>query len=126
MYLGRIVEAGTCDAVLGAPAHPYTQSLLSAVPSVRRREQRRRIVLTGDLPNPLDRPSGCVFRTRCFKAEPLCATDVPPLTRVAGGSDARAACHFAEPTPLDQLLELGASAAQLPRGEWTVTMEEAE
>ena len=124
MYLGRVVETGPCDAVLGTPAHPYTQSLLSAVPSVRRREGRRRITLTGDLPNPLDRPSGCVFRTRCFKAVPRCADEVPPLDPVAGAGGLRAACHFAEPTPLDQLLELGASSRQPVRDEENVKEEE--
>ncbi|MEE4120588.1 MAG: oligopeptide/dipeptide ABC transporter ATP-binding protein [Paracoccaceae bacterium] len=104
MYLGRIVESGPREAVLGAPAHPYTQALLSAVPSVHRRDRSRRIVLEGDLPNPLDRPSACVFRTRCFKAAPRCATDAPALAALDGHH--RAACHFAEPTPRERLATL--------------------
>jgi len=109
MYLGRIVESGPRDAVFGAPAHPYTQSLLSAVPSLRRRDRRQRIVLEGDLPNPLELPSGCAFRRRCFKAAPRCA-DVSPDLAPVQGADHRAACLFSEPTPRDRLLSLAADA----------------
>ena len=95
MYLGKIVEVGTRDQVFEAPTHPYTQALLSAVPipEAGSRGSQRRIVLSGDLPNPLDPPSGCSFRSRCFKAAPICAAEEPPLLPVEEGGQ-RAACHF--------------------------------
>ncbi|SHF79584.1 oligopeptide transport system ATP-binding protein [Jatrophihabitans endophyticus] len=100
MYLGRIVETGTVEQVHDAPTHPYTQALLSAVaePDPGARGARRRIVLEGEVPSPLDPPSGCAFRTRCWKAQDVCATEAPALEpRV--GSDHPSACHFADPAP---------------------------
>jgi len=96
MYLGKIVEMGTRDQVFDAPAHPYTQSLLSAVPvpDPKGRETKGRIVLKGDLPNPANPPSGCAFRTRCFKAQALCAEKVPELVDRTQPGHA-SACHFA-------------------------------
>jgi oligopeptide/dipeptide ABC transporter ATP-binding protein len=96
MYLGKIVEMGFRDAVFAAPAHPYTQALLSAVPApdAARRGERRRIVLSGDLPNPMHPPTGCAFRTRCFRAEAICAAEEPALA-AHGDGDHVAACHFA-------------------------------
>lgn len=100
MYLGRIVETGTRDQVFDAPSHPYTQALLSAIPSPSaRRAGKQRIILKGDLPNPLKPPSGCVFRTRCFKAQDICAQIDPELLPRTGPGHL-SACHFAE-KPVD-------------------------
>jgi oligopeptide/dipeptide ABC transporter ATP-binding protein len=98
MYLGRIVEEGPTEALLGAPRHPYTVALLSAVPVPDPARRRTRIVLGGDLPSPSDPPPGCPFHTRCFHParDERCRTEVPVLRPVGG---TRAACHYAEGTP---------------------------
>ena len=96
MYLGSVVEEGTEAEVYGAPSHPYTQALLSSVPlhEPALRGQKDRILLQGDVPSPADPPSGCRFRTRCWKAQDICATERPEL--VDRGQGHPSACHFAE------------------------------
>jgi len=95
MYLGKVVELAEAKAIIGAPKHPYTQALISAVPVVDPDSKRKRIVLPGDVPSPIHPPSGCPFHPRCPVAElPRCSAEVPALREVAPGH--WAACHFAK------------------------------
>ncbi|GGU42011.1 dipeptide/oligopeptide/nickel ABC transporter ATP-binding protein [Streptomyces albospinus] len=101
MYLGKIVEVGTRDEIYNRPRHPYTHALLSAVPEAKLaedgEEDRERIRLAGDVPSPVNPPSGCRFRTRCWKAQEKCATEEPPLVQLGGNAAGHlTACHFPE------------------------------
>ncbi|MFJ8945524.1 ABC transporter ATP-binding protein [Streptomyces sp. NPDC102395] len=125
MYLGKVVEVGDRDSIYNRPRHPYTHALLSAVPEVELdgEDSRERIRLAGDVPSPIHPPSGCRFRTRCWKAQDKCATEEPPLVRLSGNRESHlTACHFPEdPTtearaedvvldPALKALEAGAAA----------------
>ncbi|WP_329122354.1 ABC transporter ATP-binding protein [Streptomyces sp. NBC_01465] len=107
MYLGKIVEVGDRDAIYHQPRHPYTHALLSAVPEAALSDdpedgRRERIRLAGDVPSPVNPPSGCRFRTRCWKAQDKCATEEPPLVRISGNrTDHLTACHFPEDPTTD-------------------------
>ncbi|MFE9627407.1 ABC transporter ATP-binding protein [Streptomyces sp. NPDC006527] len=101
MYLGKIIEVGDRASIYSRPRHPYTHALLSAVPEARVTDgdgaRRERIRLAGDVPSPISPPSGCRFRTRCWKAQDKCAAEEPPLVRITGNHEGHlTACHFPE------------------------------
>ncbi|MEU2282897.1 dipeptide ABC transporter ATP-binding protein [Streptomyces sp. NPDC013178] len=100
MYLGKVVEVGDRESIYNRPRHPYTHALLSAVPEVEIEDEdadRERIRLSGDVPSPIHPPSGCRFRTRCWKAQDKCATEEPPLVQISGNREGHlTACHFPE------------------------------
>lgn len=92
MYLGREVESAPAAEFFAGAAHPYSAALLSAVPSVRTTSARERIVLRGDVPSPFGSRQGCVFRSRCFRAQQICTDQTPPVVEISSGHTA--ACHF--------------------------------
>jgi oligopeptide/dipeptide ABC transporter ATP-binding protein len=91
MYLGKIVELADADELYDSPAHPYSQALLSANPRMGADDKRERIILKGDIPNPINRPSGCAFNPRCPKADEICRTSSPELMTIGSR---QVACHF--------------------------------
>jgi oligopeptide/dipeptide ABC transporter ATP-binding protein len=93
MYLGKVVELGATEQIFTAPRHPYTRSLLAAVPVAGGRRVSTDFFLQGEPPNPANKPDGCAFRTRCPRAQAICAMDEPPLRETDGS---QIACHFAE------------------------------
>jgi len=105
MYLGRIVEQASTAALFATPAHPYTQALLAAIPTIDPATRRHRVVVPGDIPSPAAPPPGCRFHTRCPVAIDICRTVDPPLIPIDAGPDGHlAACHLAKPgAPLPQL-----------------------
>ncbi|MBV9023230.1 MAG: dipeptide ABC transporter ATP-binding protein [Streptomycetaceae bacterium] len=118
MYLGKIVEVGNRTDIYQRPRHPYTHALLSAVPEANPDGGgRERIRLAGDVPSPIGPPSGCRFRTRCWKAQEKCASDEPPLLQISGNSAGHlTACHFPEEpsiTARDEVIILDPALAAL-------------
>ena len=97
MYLGHVVELADKDDLYKRTMHPYTTALLSAIPVPDRKHKKEKIVLEGDLPSPANPPSGCVFHTRCYKAQEICKTQVPELRDCGNGHCC--ACHFPENQP---------------------------
>ncbi len=98
MYLGKIVESGSASEICGNPSHPYTKALLSAIPTVDPETRRKRIILPGDVPSPLDPPKGCPFHPRCPMAVEKCKNNAPALEPVSNSDKHISACFFSEKT----------------------------
>ena len=97
MYLGKIVELADVEDLYAQTMHPYTKALLSAIPVADLDKKSKRIILQGDVPSPVNPPSGCPFHPRCSQCQEICKTDIPPLTRYeTNGNEHYSACHFAE------------------------------
>lgn len=111
MYLGRVVEAGSTEEIISHPTHPYTRALLSAVPVPDPEHVYSHVTIKGELPSPIEMPSGCRFRTRCLLAQDICTTTSPPNVEVSRGHYAE--CHFATDIFEGRLTE-PAMAARIP------------
>jgi len=101
MYLGKVVETAPAEEIFENPLHPYTQALLSSVPSLTRRRFTKRIVLEGDVPSAVDPPAACRFASRCFRTIDRCRVEVPPLDAVAGNRRHEVACFNYEPLAVE-------------------------
>ena len=101
MYLGKIMESATKENIFSRPTHPYTEALLHAIPRRNKGGQRKRRILEGDIPSPVNPPSGCVFHTRCKYAQAICKAEIPPLRPLASDTETSVACHFADELDLD-------------------------
>jgi oligopeptide/dipeptide ABC transporter ATP-binding protein len=112
MYLGRIVELGTKEQIFTAPHHPYTEALLSAIPTPdpKAEKRRQRILLADEQPDPANRPVGCHFHPRCQIAQKKCRGDFPPAMPVEEGHHAN--CYFAEPFPITSQQQTTSAARQ--------------
>ena len=97
MYLGQVVEFTGNEELFANPRHPYTKALLSAIPQIDEADRRQRVVLQGDVPSPIQPPSGCRFHTRCTRACERCKTEAPAFRQIAPGHFV--ACHFAQEAP---------------------------
>ena len=96
MYLGKIVELSSTDQLYKYPIHPYTQALLSAIPVADVNHKKKRILLEGDVPSPINPPSGCHFHGRCTQCQQICKEKQPPLNEfIIDGKQHLVACHFA-------------------------------
>jgi oligopeptide/dipeptide ABC transporter ATP-binding protein len=104
MYLGKIMESAPTKKIFTRPAHPYTEALLNAIPKRVKQEHRKRYVLKGDIPSPVNPPSGCVFHTRCQYVEDICKQELPPLRPLGGDPETEVACHFADELNLQPYL----------------------
>ena len=104
MYLGHIVESAATAKIFSRPAHPYTEALLNAIPKRDRHGHRRRTVLAGDIPSPVNPPAGCVFHTRCKYVEERCKAEIPPLRPLVSDAETQVACHFADELTLQPFL----------------------
>jgi oligopeptide/dipeptide ABC transporter ATP-binding protein len=96
LYLGRLVEIAPRDELFRSPSHPYTQALLQAAPRIGVRRSKGSTTIKGEIPSPINPPSGCVFHTRCPKAADVCRREAPALEAAPGRPGQLAACHFKE------------------------------
>jgi oligopeptide/dipeptide ABC transporter ATP-binding protein len=104
MYLGKIMESAHKNKIFTRPSHPYTEALLNAIPKREKGGHRKRTILQGDIPSPVNPPSGCVFHTRCKYVEDICKREIPPLRPLLSDPTTQVACHFADTLSLKPYL----------------------